>query len=177
MDEQIMNLALNREILEDAKTRRAAMLAVVTDSEDYKAETAVIEQAQAAIADATRLLQTAALDAYAATGTKKPHPAIGVRVNTQVVYDPDKALEWSRSNLLAAVTLDRKMFEAHAKAVAKTQPIPFVALVQTPSITIASDLSEYLPEPEPTDFDVAFAWIEQQEKLSLENIKPEIEGE
>jgi hypothetical protein len=167
MDEQIKKLANARDTLEEAKINRTALLAQVTDSPEYAGLTSIIEQTQAAIAEVTRELQSAALDAYAVTGSKKPHPAIGVRVNTQVVYDPDKALEWSRSNLLAAVTLDRKMFEAHAKAVAKTQPLEFVALVQVPSITIASDLSTYIEDiEEKAGYE---AWVKEQDEQDARN--------
>ena len=152
MDEQIIKLAKAREQFEAAKSRRAELLAAVTNGEAYRDDTQAMEQAQAEIAEATREIQAAALDAYLATGSKKPHPAIGIRETTTLTYDVDKALTWARSNLLAAVTLDRKLFETHAKAVVKTQPLDFVQIVKVPGVTIATDLSEWVTaEPEPDD--------------------------
>jgi hypothetical protein len=81
---------------------------------------------------------------YESTGQRHPHPAVGIRVYTKLRYDTDEALHWSQHHLHAALKLNKRFFEKHARAVAETQPIPFVTIEESPSATISIDLSEYV---------------------------------
>ena len=147
-NELIVRLAQARARLNEAKSAREALLAAVTDSADYKLQLEFITQAQADIETATAAIKDEALGAWTATGSKKPHPAIGIKVMTKLVYGYTEATDWAKDNAPAMLTLDAKLFEAFAKtAAAKKQPLSFVGYNEVPTVTIASDLSEYMTDP------------------------------
>jgi len=72
------------------------------------------------------------------------HPAIGIRQVRKLEYDSGDALVFCRTNLMAAIKLDTKLFEKHAKAVEETAPLPFVTYSLEVQATLATDLSNYL---------------------------------
>ena len=149
-NELITKLAQARARLDEAKRAREALLAAVTDSADYKLQLEFITQAQADIETATAAIKDEALGAWTATGSKKPHPAIGIKVTRKLVYDPIVALMWAKKDLAAAVippvppALDTVKFEKWAK----DNPPEFVTFIDVPTVTFAKDLSEYLPKAE-----------------------------
>lgn len=163
IDDQIIQLAQARARLADAKTRKAAMLATITESEEYKALAYEIEQAQVVENAADAQVREAAISAWSATANKKPHAAASIQMKTVLKYNVDVALKWAREHLLEAVTLDRKLFEAHVKAVSKTQPVPCVTIYQEASAMIASDLSEYLPTPQGDPEEAEFESMQSEE--------------
>ena len=79
---------------------------------------------------------------------KRPHPAIGIRVNKVVKMDQDKALIYAivRGKW---IKLDLRGFKKDAKLeLNKSEPdeelTGFAEIVEQPTATIARDLSEYL---------------------------------
>ena len=83
---------------------------------------------------------------YKATGSKKPHPALQIRVSKAIAYAADKAMEWCEKNLPVAIkrTVDTKLFE---KTVQSLDALPdFVTVTEEPKATIATDLTPFLPE-------------------------------
>jgi len=81
------------------------------------------------------------LEAFAAFKALLPS-GLGLRVNHSLEYDEKEAIKWCEVNAKTALktALDKKPFEALAEA----SDIEFVKKVDVPTITIASDLSEYL---------------------------------
>jgi len=69
---------------------------------------------------------------------------LGLRITHSLKYDEAAAIKWCEVNAKAAIktVLDKKPFEA----LAETSNIEFIEKIDTPSITIATDLSEYLLE-------------------------------
>lgn len=67
---------------------------------------------------------------------------LGLRVNHLLEYNEQDAIKWCEVNAKTALktVLDKKPFEALAEA----SDIEFVKKIDVPTITIASDLSEYL---------------------------------
>ena len=67
---------------------------------------------------------------------------LGLRITHSLKYDEAAAIKWCEVNAKAAIktVLDKKPFEA----LAETSNIEFVEKIDTPTITIATDLSEYL---------------------------------
>lgn len=86
------------------------------------------------------------LEAYDQTGDKKPAPGVGIRVTKSLVYDETQAREYCVTNLVEALKLDKRIFEKYANGVSEVKPLEFVTIKETPSATIATDLSEYLPQ-------------------------------
>lgn len=89
-----------------------------------------------ALSEAEGAVRAAAIAAYQETGSKKPVPGVGIRVLTKLRYDEADALRWAREHDLCLM-LDKAAFERQAKVT----PLGFVETVETPSATIATDLS------------------------------------
>jgi hypothetical protein len=143
-NELLSKLAAQRFTLAIAKEMRAAMVKAFDETPSQQALQASINYAAQQVDELSNQLREQALADYKATGSKKPHPAMGIRVSTKLVYEPGMALDWAKTNLPAALVLDTKTFEAFVKAT--TVPVTFVSIQETPTATIATDLSEYLKE-------------------------------
>lgn len=67
---------------------------------------------------------------------------LALRVNHSLEYSEQEAIKWCETNATAALktVLEKKVFET----LAETKDIEFVKKIDTPTITIASDLSMYL---------------------------------
>jgi hypothetical protein len=142
--ELLAKLAAQRLTLATAKEMKTAMVKTFEETPSFQAIQGNIASAANQIDDLTQQLHELALSDFKATGSKKPHPGVGIRVSTKLAYDPAVALDWAKTNLPAALVLDTKTFEAFVKAT--TVPVTFVSVTETPSATIATDLSEYLKE-------------------------------
>jgi hypothetical protein len=66
--------------------------------------------------DAERYARYVALTIYTDTGERKPAAGVEVKQFDVVQYDAEAAEAWARENLPAAMTLDKKKFEAAVKA-------------------------------------------------------------
>jgi hypothetical protein len=143
-NELLSKLAAQRLTLATAKESKAALLKAFEQTTIYLAIQDNITEATNQIGYLTEQLHELALNDFRATGSKKPHPALGIRVSTKLVYEPVVALDWAKTNLPAALVLDTKTFEAFVKAT--TVPVNFVSEMQIALATIATDLSEYLKE-------------------------------
>ncbi|HMA37996.1 MAG TPA: hypothetical protein VKY74_26335 [Chloroflexia bacterium] len=104
----------------------------------------LVEQKDALVAELVgdeEALRSATLAAYAESGSKRPHPATGVRVQTRLIYDREALTAYARQHLTQVLVLDVKAFER----VAATLHVPGVEVVEEPQATIAQDLARYLP--------------------------------
>lgn len=94
------------------------------------------ERAKTLCAELETRIRKAALDAFAENSdNKRPAAGVGIRVTTQLVYDPALALTWAKTTGLA-VSLDTKAFEK----IARSTPLEFVDMKEVPIATIARDL-------------------------------------
>jgi hypothetical protein len=100
---------------------------------------ATLDNARAAQEQAEAALRDAVLVAYHTTGSKRPHPAVGVRVCTRLVYDPATVTTWARDNLTPLLVLDTKLFEQVAPHI----KVPGVSVVNEAQATIAQDLAPW----------------------------------
>ena len=145
MDKQkLAMLAESRQALVEAMQTMREIEEEAKRGGQYQLALSVQTFAQQNIDNLTAELQAEALAEYQATSNKKPEGAT-VKIFTVLKYDVVAALEWARKELPEALTLDKKLFETHAKGVAKTKPIPVVEIVEEARAQIAGDLSEYLP--------------------------------
>jgi N-methylhydantoinase B/oxoprolinase/acetone carboxylase alpha subunit len=144
-NELLAKLAAQRLTLATAKELRTVMIQNFEESTTYQAIQANINNAAQQVDELSDQLRELALADYKATGSKKPHPVMGIRVSLKLTYDPAVALDWAKTEMPAALMLDTKTFEAFVKS-ANTVPLTFVDYQQIPSATIATDLSEYLKE-------------------------------
>ena len=134
----VLELARARAEVAEAHARLVALMA----------STAIIEAqadehfAKERVADLEDAVRKAALEEYARSGNKRPHPAVSMRINKRLRYDVGAALEYCRQNFNAAVktVLDTKVFEK----VAPNLGLDFVEVAEEPQATIASDLTDYL---------------------------------
>lgn len=107
----------------------------------FNQENAVLIEEKCKLADACSQaeakLRELTLDAYRATGNKKPAPGVGIRITKSVEYDPTEARKWASSKG-ACLMLDAKAFEAVVlKSVFDDAP---GKVVERPQATIAKEL-------------------------------------
>lgn len=127
---------------ERAKAQRAALLEALTANPEYQLQSLALDQAAKEIEHLETCLRAAAIEAYAATGEKKLHSALGIRLVKRVSYDEETARGYCLEKLPSLLTLDKKRFEK----VALELPLDFVQVTQEPQGTIAQDLSAYIQE-------------------------------
>lgn len=89
-----------------------------------------------ATGDAEAKLRELTISTYNTTGNKQPANGVGIRLVTKLDYDASVAFNWAKEHGLA-IKLDTVAFEK----IAKVDPMPFVAVIQTPQATIATELS------------------------------------
>jgi len=109
------------------------------------------ETAKADVADVEGAIRAAALDAFSATGDKRPHPAVGIREMTRLEYDEGEAIFFCRRAAPNALKLDRRAFEKIAKlGIEAGGPfdLDFVTIRKEPQAAIARDLSAYMGDKE-----------------------------
>ena len=56
-------------------------------------------------------LRAATAEYYKATGDKKPHPTLGIRVGKRAIYDPDEARRWALGHADGLLALDEKRYK------------------------------------------------------------------
>lgn len=77
-------------------------------------------------------------------GLTQQHPALKVRNKVVITIDEKLALEWCRKNMPVAIieNVNEKMVEEYAKK----NPTYWATVETVPQVTIATDLSEWLPK-------------------------------
>ncbi len=142
MNELVKNLArarVERRALEDE-------LADLKEEFDTRPDVVVARQQLGVIetylehCDATLRLE--ALDRW--QQQQELHPAVKVRKLAKVLYEPDRAIAWCIDNLSAALKLDTRLFEKHARAVAEAAPLDFVEFTVEPQVAVDADLTPWL---------------------------------
>lgn len=102
----------------------------------------------ARLAEAEALVRSLTLACYDMDPTtKKPVVGAEIAVRTSYSYAEADALAWAETALPNAIT--RKLDTKAIDKIASTGALPFATKIETPSVRIASDLSEYLAIPEP----------------------------
>jgi hypothetical protein len=82
-------------------------------------------------------LRELTLEAYRATGSKKPAPGVGVRIVKQLYYDEAEALAWAiESGAEACLCLQKTNF----KKVAEGLALPFAKIEEVAQAMIAKEL-------------------------------------
>ena len=87
--------------------------------------------------EAEDALREEAIKVYKETKDKKVAPGVGIRVNTRLEYDPERALGWAVNHNIA-LKLDTKAFEQ----LARINPIPFVNISEEPIATLSANLEK-----------------------------------
>jgi hypothetical protein len=100
------------------------------------------------LAEAEAQVRSLTLAAYDMSGEKKPAPGADVVIRTTYIYDESAAMVWAETALPTAIT--RKLDVKTLDKIASTGALPFATKLETPSVRIASDLSDYLAIPEPS---------------------------
>lgn len=89
------------------------------------------------------------------TDEAKPVAGVTVKQMTRCEYPADLALAWAREKRMALVpeSLNTTAFEAIMAATAEADRPMWVTFTKIPQVQLATDLSEYLAEPTPTEAD------------------------
>lgn len=144
-ESNVIKLAIASKSASDAKAELDAMRQALEESDEWQRAQKRLDEAKELQDQLAEDIKAGALDEYATTGDKKPHPAVQVKLFSKLQYDEQQAYEYCLDSLPQALKLDKRTFEQYAKGVAKVAPVAFVETVFEPRAQIASDLSEYLP--------------------------------
>jgi len=147
MEDKIKELALTRKDLEYAKRVLAETESRLMDTEiglqalQLKTVVKALTEEEKAIRDG---LDSEALQIYANEGDKHPHPAVTIRENNKLLYDPADAIQWAlKLEQMEMINLNKSVFEKAAKAL----ELDFVEKRKEPSVTVSTDLSAYVETP------------------------------
>lgn len=130
---------------EAAKAKAALEWARKKWEEDNAALIADARYCADRMAEAEGRLREMALASFQATGDKNPGPGVSIRMMTRLEYNLNLARLWAQDHRMF-LTLDTKTFEKFVKSGGADQ-VPFVNVIQEPSIAIAVDLSKALGDP------------------------------
>jgi hypothetical protein len=139
LKDKLVGLAHVRNGLEWLKKRQGEMLAVITESDEYKA---LQEEIDLYIGDKEILegqIKDAALAEYISSGEKRPHPLVGIRVYKKFqLINEAEAIEYVVSQMPAALKVDWKQVEKLAKA---GLDVPGTALRDEPKATLPKEIN------------------------------------
>lgn len=102
-----------------------------------------------ACGEAEKKLREITLEAYYATGSKKPAQGVGVRITKKLQYDENSIKQWAiNEGHIMFLSVDRAGFDGWAKAMMKSSKLPdslhesgaAVVEIESPQATIAKDL-------------------------------------
>lgn len=115
-NDKLQALKFEREKLADAKTKKAALLAALEASPEWKDAVTQIAFSENEVNKLEAEIREEALDEFKATGTKKPHESVQVQFYSIVKeYNEAAAREWCFQNFRPALTMDTKTFEKAVK--------------------------------------------------------------
>ena len=102
-----------------------------------------------ACSQAEAKLREMTLEAYRATGNKKPALGVGIRIVKRLQYDENSIKQWAiNEGHIMFLSLDRSGFEGWAKAMMKSSKLPdslhesgaAINEIESPQATIAKEL-------------------------------------
>lgn len=138
-------LARDRATLADLKTQEQAAQAALEATPEYQALAAVKtyrQKAEFAVEQESAAVRDYALIEFKRSGDKSPANGVTVKLYKKLRYNNAHVFDWLMVNAPALLTIDTKRFEKSAEAIGAP-----VEIEHEPRPTIATDLSEYLPEP------------------------------
>ena len=131
-------------VLASARSSHAAAKRILADERArFETEHAdLIDMAAMAAADETqaeRTVRALALSEFEATGIKAPCQGVSIVLTKALSYDKAEATKWALTampDLVIPAQVDVKAFDK----IARTAPLPFVTITETPSVRIATAL-------------------------------------
>jgi hypothetical protein len=93
------------------------------------------------------------MDVAAELGIRKPVEGLEVIERTTFqILDDDAALEWARTNMRAALIIDKRTFKKLILAMPERSRPNFVFVGKDPAVRISGDLAGYLDGGDPNDY-------------------------
>lgn len=143
----LKQLAKAREDYETHRTAANEMIEKVKNSPDYQHLKFQRDIAQTLVENLEADIKAAAQVRYTVDQNKKPGNGIEIKIfKVATILDPDRAREWCMTNFRPALKLDETMLRK-AAVDGGTIPASVVTVTEEPRAQIASDLSEFLPNP------------------------------
>ena len=140
-----------RLVVEELNSRLKEMVDKVKQSEDYKTIEDWLMINKISLEELTKQIHQATIDAYEATGNKKPFDGVGIREVTKYDYEEKAAVEWAKANMPAILTVDKKKFEKVISVMQESDLPEYIKVYKQPQPTISADLSMYLVDTYPVD--------------------------
>lgn len=142
LEEQLNELARMRAALVEMQEQRdlAYQAVLLTlEGQQWQHCSEQVTRLKAAVAGLEASVRESALEAYSATGERRPAHGVEIKLYTTVVIpDGDRAEDWTRTHLPGVLRWDRKKFEQAVKAGLVPEDIAHIA--KTPKATIARTL-------------------------------------
>ena len=133
---------------DEARANLIRMIKELEAGTEYQFWSQAKAEAEREVAQMERLVKQDVMTYLEASGEKPAVQAVGTRKRTLLEYDVNMAMAWCQLFFEGALALNRDLFEKHARAVAETNPVPFVELRTETIATISQDLSGYLEATE-----------------------------
>lgn len=143
MDALIKQLALARKEEKEAKADLDALQAGLEAQANYIGIKGRLVSAREQTKSLDEIIRQGAVNAYLAAEVKnkKPHPKVGIREKVTFVYQNEENVrEWCLANFVAALGLNKDVFEKYALTAAKLPDGVITKIVVT--ATIASNLDD-----------------------------------
>jgi len=147
MEELLKRLADVKYEEEVIASKMKGLLNTILESAEYKTLEELKRVRNAEIQMLDEQIRYEAICYYMETGDKKPIEGVGIRVMTKVNYDEHKATDWCTTNLPAALTVNKKVFEKIVKEMPEESLPDYISIEEQPSATISSDLSYWQTLP------------------------------
>jgi hypothetical protein len=147
----LKKLAAVRDIISTSKETVSVREKAYMETAEYKAYASakeILDDNYSLEKSLIEKIKGAALEDYLATKEKPTEKGLALRVNHILKYAQAEVELWAKQKMPELFKFDNSAFEKYAKAVADTIPVPGVQIIDDPTITIASDLSEYLLDSE-----------------------------
>jgi hypothetical protein len=142
LKQQVKRLAVARARARAAEQRLSEVQEQMEASplgQAYIEADAEVQEAAKRAAKLDQQIRQAAVDAHG-DGEEMPD-GVSVVMRKVYEYDPDEAVEWAETAAphLIDCSIDKRAFKRAAEAL----ELPFVSIIQEPSVRISRDLSEY----------------------------------
>ena len=137
-DNLLEELKFMRNRREELKAETKAMLDAVRSTPNYTAAESELKSVSEAVETLEEQIRNTAVSEFKATGTKKVHQKVEVKLFSKfVIVSPSAVLAWVKQNLADALVFDEKKVKAYAT---KVGPVEGTELVEEPRAQIATEL-------------------------------------
>lgn len=136
--EAVARLAMTRQLHADSTALLAAARAQF--EAEHSALLATVATDATNESEAERTVRALAVDEFKVSGDKTPCEGVSIVLSKVLTYEPATVTDWAKTAMPDLITPPQLNVKAFEK-IARTVPLPFVTITETPAVRIASELS------------------------------------